>query len=61
MRANHHLTGYFSNKMIKFVLYESECCVIFNQNQAKENTIMIALNKNRRYFTPWPELKTRLI
>ena len=31
--------------MIKSVLYRSECYMIFNQNQAKDNTIMIALNK----------------
>lgn len=50
--ANHHLTGHFSNKMIKFVLYESECYVIFSRNQAKDNAIMIKLNKTRWYFTP---------
>jgi hypothetical protein len=42
------------------MLYRAESYVIFTQNQAKENTIIIEINKDRRYFTPWPELKTRL-
>ncbi len=52
LRVNHHLTGYFSNKMIKFVLYGSEYYVIFNQDHTKDNAIMIELNKIRWHFTP---------
>jgi len=50
--ANHNLTGDFSAKMIKIMLYRSESYVIFTQNQANENTIIIEMNKDRRYFTP---------
>ena len=46
------VTGNFSAKMIKFVIYRPECYVIFNQNQANENTIIINITKDRRYFTP---------